>query len=108
VFALILTVGVALHQLLDPSQHKFIPAYAGARAKLASRGAGRAQFVDADHKLPCSRLPPANFIVPVSYSPNTYSMDAVEVFLSSGAFCKTKTGCREPTRTAMYCLPLTE
>jgi MFS family permease len=30
VFALILTVGVALHQLLDPSQHPFIPAYAGA------------------------------------------------------------------------------
>src|SRR5438034_4862612 len=30
VFALILTVGVALHQLLDPSQHQFIPAYAGA------------------------------------------------------------------------------
>src|SRR5215831_3798167 len=27
VFALILTVGVALHQLLDPSQHQFIPAY---------------------------------------------------------------------------------
>src|ERR1700745_909847 len=30
VFALILTVGVALHQLLDPSQYKLIPAYAGA------------------------------------------------------------------------------
>jgi MFS family permease len=30
VFALILTVGVALHQLLDPSQYPFIPAYAGA------------------------------------------------------------------------------
>jgi MFS family permease len=30
VFALILTVGAALHQLLDPSQYKFIPAYAGA------------------------------------------------------------------------------
>src|SRR5215831_4521262 len=30
VFALILTVGVALHQLLDPSQYQFIPAYAGA------------------------------------------------------------------------------
>ncbi len=29
VFALILTVGAALHQLLDPSQYKFIPAYAG-------------------------------------------------------------------------------
>ena len=30
VFALILTVGVALHQLLDPSQYQRIPAYAGA------------------------------------------------------------------------------
>src|SRR5499427_6372301 len=30
VFSLILTVGVALRQLLDPSQHQFIPAYAGA------------------------------------------------------------------------------
>src|ERR1700752_331736 len=30
VYALILTVGVALHQLLDPSQYPFIPAYAGA------------------------------------------------------------------------------
>jgi len=30
VFALILTVGAALHQLLDPSQYRLIPAYAGA------------------------------------------------------------------------------
>jgi MFS family permease len=30
VFALILTVGVALHQLLDPSEYARIPAYAGA------------------------------------------------------------------------------
>ena len=30
VFALILTVGAALHQLLDPSQYPLIPAYAGA------------------------------------------------------------------------------
>src|SRR5437660_4131460 len=29
VFALILTVGVALHQLLEPSQYPLIPAYAG-------------------------------------------------------------------------------
>lgn len=29
VYALILTVGAALHQLLDPSQYKLIPAYAG-------------------------------------------------------------------------------
>jgi MFS family permease len=30
VFALILTIGAALHQLLDPSQYALIPAYAGA------------------------------------------------------------------------------
>jgi MFS family permease len=30
VFALILTVGAALHQLLTPSEYKYIPAYAGA------------------------------------------------------------------------------
>src|SRR6201997_2657911 len=30
VFALILTVGAALHELLDPSEYKLIPAYAGA------------------------------------------------------------------------------
>jgi MFS family permease len=30
VFALILTVGVALHQLLDVTEHRLIPAYAGA------------------------------------------------------------------------------
>jgi MFS family permease len=30
VFALILTMGAALHQLLDPSEYKLIPAYAGA------------------------------------------------------------------------------
>ena len=30
VFALILTIGAALHQLLDPSEYKLIPAYAGA------------------------------------------------------------------------------
>src|SRR5215472_383377 len=29
VFSLILTIGAALHQLLDPSQYKLIPAYAG-------------------------------------------------------------------------------
>ena len=42
------------------------------------------------------------------YRPNTYSIDAVDVFLSSGAFGMTAFGCREPTSTAMYCLPLTE
>jgi uncharacterized membrane protein len=30
VFALILTIGAALHQLLDASQYKLIPAYASA------------------------------------------------------------------------------
>lgn len=30
IFALILTVGVALHQLLDPADYRLIPAYAGA------------------------------------------------------------------------------
>ena len=37
VFALILTVGVALHQLLDPSQYPLIPAYAGAVRQLIAR-----------------------------------------------------------------------
>jgi hypothetical protein len=41
-------------------------------------------------------------------SPNTNSIDAVEVFLSSGASLSTAAGCFEPTSTAMYCLPLTE
>src|SRR5438552_17427159 len=44
---------------------------------------------------------------PACYSPNTYSLDAVEVSLSSGAFGMTEFGCFEPTSTAMYCLPLT-
>ena len=43
---------------------------------------------------------------PACYSPNTYSIDADEVFLSSGAFGMTEFGCFEPTSTAMYCLPL--
>src|SRR6516164_10481013 len=30
IFALILTVGAALHQLLDPADYRLIPAYAGA------------------------------------------------------------------------------
>jgi hypothetical protein len=42
------------------------------------------------------------------YRPNTYRIDAVALFLSSGAFCRTKNGCFEPTSTAMYCFPLTE
>ena len=40
VFALILTVGVALRQLLDPSQYQFIPAYAGAIIAITVLGWG--------------------------------------------------------------------
>jgi hypothetical protein len=39
------------------------------------------------------------------YSPKTYSMDAVDMFLSSGACGMMLFGCREPTNTATYCLP---
>src|SRR5262249_25569107 len=38
----------------------------------------------------------------------TYSIDAVDWFFSSGAFCMIYAHMRAPTRTAMYCLPLTE
>jgi hypothetical protein len=53
---------------------------------------------------------PGNFAHPthLAYSAKTYSMDAVEVFLSSGESCQTAAGCLEPMSTAMYCLPLTE
>src|SRR5262249_48899305 len=44
----------------------------------------------------------------LAYSENTYSIEAVEVFLSSGESCITAAACLEPTSTAMYCLPLTE
>jgi len=40
VFALILTIGVALRQLLDPSQFQFIPAYAGAILAITAFGWG--------------------------------------------------------------------
>jgi hypothetical protein len=52
-FALILTIGAALHQLLDPYEYKYIPFYAGAviaitvfgwgamRASLRERANGR-------------------------------------------------------------------
>src|SRR6201997_1173869 len=40
VFALILTVGVALHQLLEPSQYPLIPAYAGAIIAITVFGVG--------------------------------------------------------------------
>jgi hypothetical protein len=41
------------------------------------------------------------------YRPKTNSIDAVDVFLSSGACGMTLFGCREPTSTATYCLPFT-
>ena len=44
----------------------------------------------------------------LDYSPNTNSMEAVDVCLSSGAFGMIAFGCLEPTSTATYCLPLTE
>ena len=42
-----------------------------------------------------------------NHRPNTNSIDAVEVFFSSGANGMTFCDCREPTSTATYCLPLT-
>src|ERR1043166_194642 len=42
------------------------------------------------------------------HSPNTYTIEAVDVCLSSGAFGMMRFGCFEPTSTAMNCLPLTE
>jgi hypothetical protein len=41
VFALILTVGVALHQLLDPSQHQFIPSMPARSSRSLGRAARR-------------------------------------------------------------------
>lgn len=40
VFALVLTVGAALHQLLEPSKYKYIPAYAGAMLAITVFGWG--------------------------------------------------------------------
>jgi hypothetical protein len=50
----------------------------------------------------------ASASVNVRYKVNTYSIEAVDVFFSSGKFCMTLSGWREPTSTAMYCLPFTE
>jgi hypothetical protein len=44
---------------------------------------------------------------PAGYRPKTKSIDAVDVFFSSGACGMTLFGCREPTSTATYCLPFT-
>jgi hypothetical protein len=41
------------------------------------------------------------------HRPKTYSIDAVEVCLSSGAWGMMLFGCREPASTATYCLPFT-
>jgi hypothetical protein len=41
------------------------------------------------------------------YKVNTYSIEAVDVFFSSGIFCMMLSGWRAPTSTAMYCLPFT-
>ena len=42
VFALILTIGAALHQLLDSSEYKYIPFYAGAVIAITVFGWGAA------------------------------------------------------------------
>jgi len=45
---------------------------------------------------------------PAGHKPNTYSIDAAVWFFSSGAFWMMNGHMRAPTRTATYCLPLTE
>ena len=44
----------------------------------------------------------------VRYSANTNSIDAVDVFFSYGDSGMMLVGWRDPTSTAMYCLPFTE
>ena len=51
---------------------------------------------------------PDLFVTTPAYKPNTYSMDAVAVCLSSGDVLMMLLLCREPARTAMNCLPFTE
>jgi len=41
-------------------------------------------------------------------SPNTYSIDAVELSLNSGNSASICCDCFDPTSTATYCLPLIE
>ena len=48
------------------------------------------------------------FLTTPAHKPNTYSMDAVAVCLSSGDVLMMLLLCREPARTAMNCLPFTE
>jgi hypothetical protein len=47
-------------------------------------------------------------IASAGYSANTKSIDAVDVFFSSGDSGMMFGAWREPTSTAMYCLPFTE
>jgi hypothetical protein len=54
-----------------------------------------------------AKLAPAFLRNRAAYNPNMYSMEAVDVFLSSGDKPVTNGDCREPTSTAMYCLPST-
>jgi len=42
------------------------------------------------------------------HSANTYNIEAVDVFFSSGDSGMTLFGCFDPASTAMYCLPFTE
>src|SRR6202044_2311169 len=51
---------------------------------------------------------PAQAVIAFDQSANTNSMDVVEEYFSDGSFCITNGDCREPARTAMYCLPFTE
>ena len=51
---------------------------------------------------------PDLFVTTPAYKPNTYSMDAVAVCLSSGDVLMMLLLCREPARMAMNCLPFTE
>src|SRR5262249_37320506 len=78
--------------------------------RLGARGAGRCPRADRDDR---NRRDPAKGthrhrqrLGP--QSPNTNSIDAVELFLSSGAKPTTNADCRDPPSTAMYCLPPAE
>jgi hypothetical protein len=68
-----------------------------ANGPASERGRASAGLAEADYA--CAGPP---------YNPNTYSIDAVDVYLSSGALAMAALACLEPTSTATYCLPLTE
>jgi hypothetical protein len=61
-----------------------------------------------DSNPPAQMIAPAVFRTEAGYRLNTNSIDAVEVFLSSGDNGMMLGAWREPTRTATYCLPFTE